>query len=72
MNTTDAIPLRPEMISFSPIKIDGQHVLRMVIHTENLGTFVMPSTPAQAAALATTLLDYVDQVCEYEAAEHTV
>jgi hypothetical protein len=64
-----AVALHPELIEFSPIKIGDEHVLRMVIHTSNLGTFVLPSTPTQAAALARTLLSYVEQVEEYEAAD---
>lgn len=62
-----AIPLRPELIEFSPVKAGEEHVLRIVIHTANLGTFVLPATPAQAEGLARTLLSYVDKVADYEA-----
>lgn len=68
-NTSDdaAVVIRPELLTFSPIKIDGQHVLRILIHTGNLGTFLLPVAPAQARELSKTLLDYVGQVAEYEA-----
>lgn len=66
-NTDTPIVLRPELLTFSPIKIDGEHVLRIVIHTGNLGKFVFPVAPTQAKALSDTLLDYVAQVAEFEA-----
>ncbi|CQD11871.1 hypothetical protein BN1232_02236 [Mycobacterium lentiflavum] len=66
-NKTDApILLRPELLTFSPIKADAQHVLRIIIHTGNLGKFVFPVAPTQAKALSDTLLDYVGQVSEYD------
>ena len=67
-NDNKPIVLRPELLSFDAIKVDGQHVLKIHIHTPNIGTFILPATPVQAEFIAASLLSYVDQVAEVEAA----
>jgi hypothetical protein len=66
--TNNPIVLRPEMLSFDAVKIDGQHVLKICMHTANLGTFILPATPVQAEFIAASLFSYADQVAEIEAA----
>jgi hypothetical protein len=72
-----AIPLRPEMISFSPIKVGDEHLLRMVIHTDNLGAFILPSTatpkcwPTPCSGIASRWKSTRPSTCE-RAALHIV
>jgi hypothetical protein len=64
MNFDDdkAIQINPELITFHPIVVDGVDVLKIAMHTPNLGTFVLPATVVQAEHLGDSLQSYVDQV----------
>lgn len=69
MINDDPVPLEPTMLSFEPVKVDGQHVLWTTIHTADLGKFTLPFTPVQAEVLAESLLDYLKRVADYEETE---
>jgi hypothetical protein len=60
----DAIMLRPHMVTFDAYQVDGQHVLDMLIHTRNLGTFCLPTSTLMAESLARSLTSFCDQVAE--------
>lgn len=65
-NDTDIV-IRPELITFDAVKTQGQHVLKVLFHTPDIGSLVLPVTPIQAQHLAASLLSYVEQVADYDA-----
>jgi hypothetical protein len=59
--------LRPELLTFEAIKVNGKHVLMIKIHTGNIGTIIFPVTPLHADILADALSSYANQVARLEA-----
>ncbi|PJE23676.1 MAG: hypothetical protein CK431_10000 [Mycobacterium sp.] len=78
MTEDKAIVLEPELISFDAVQVtnpvtgEPQHILKIQVHTPNLGQFTIPATPVQAERLAVSLFSYSEQIAEYERerAEH--